>query len=209
MLFMPLAHAADWKRTILFCMIGAGLDGETQVGPAESSIDQSFSNILESLDLGAMGSFRAPGPGVAFQADVDQLIASYDIGHALNDRFELLAGARYNSIDLDLTLRGPEQLRERPRRQGLGRSVRGLQRHAAARREARARAARRRRWFRCRREARVAGRRAPDLEFRRDFFRHFGYRILDTDYEDGSGASYFKYDVTMSGPGAGMGWRFR
>jgi hypothetical protein len=36
-----------------------------------------------------------------------------------------------------------------------------------------------------------------------------GYRILDTDYEEGSGSGYFKYDVTMSGPGIGFGWRFR
>jgi hypothetical protein len=40
-------------------------------------------------------------------------------------------------------------------------------------------------------------------------FATFGYRILDTGYEDGSGASLFRYDVTMSGPGIGMRWRFR
>jgi hypothetical protein len=58
----------------------------------------------------------------------------------------------------------------------------------------------------------MAGRRARELEFRsfsETFFASVGYRILDTDYEDGSGASYFKYDVTMSGPGVGIGWRFR
>jgi hypothetical protein len=32
----------------------------------------------------------------------------------------------------------------------------------------------------------------------------FGYRYMDIDYEDGSGADLFKYDVSMHGPGVGV-----
>ncbi len=32
----------------------------------------------------------------------------------------------------------------------------------------------------------------------------FGYRFLDVDYEDGSGADLFKFDVQMSGPIVGL-----
>ena len=35
-----------------------------------------------------------------------------------------------------------------------------------------------------------------------------GYRYLDVDYENGSGASLFKYDVVTSGPGLGFSFRF-
>ncbi len=35
-----------------------------------------------------------------------------------------------------------------------------------------------------------------------------GYRILDVDYDSGSGANLFEYDVTMSGPIVGLAYRF-
>ena len=35
-----------------------------------------------------------------------------------------------------------------------------------------------------------------------------GYRILDVDYDDGSGSDLFEYDVSMSGPIAGLAIRF-
>lgn len=35
-----------------------------------------------------------------------------------------------------------------------------------------------------------------------------GYRVLDVDYEDGSGTGKFAYDVTMSGPILGLAFRF-
>src|SRR5262249_53005036 len=117
------AQSSDWQRTMLFYMIGASLDGDTQLGSVATDVHESFSDILDNLDLGAMGSFQARrgewAPTVdviytslsqdggtsafSFNAEVDQLIASYDIAYALNERFEVLGGARYNSIDLDLT----------------------------------------------------------------------------------------------------------
>jgi opacity protein-like surface antigen len=35
-----------------------------------------------------------------------------------------------------------------------------------------------------------------------------GYRILDVDYDDGSGSDLFEYDISMSGPIAGLSIRF-
>ena len=34
-----------------------------------------------------------------------------------------------------------------------------------------------------------------------------GYRILDVDYDDGSGSDLFEYDIDMSGPIAGLAIR--
>jgi hypothetical protein len=31
-----------------------------------------------------------------------------------------------------------------------------------------------------------------------------GYRVLDQDYEDGTGLNRFKWDMRMSGPGLGL-----
>jgi len=35
-----------------------------------------------------------------------------------------------------------------------------------------------------------------------------GYRYMNMDYENGSGASLFKYDMSMSGPGLGAAFTF-
>jgi hypothetical protein len=35
-----------------------------------------------------------------------------------------------------------------------------------------------------------------------------GYRYLDADYEDGSGADVFKYDMVTAGPGIGVSFKF-
>lgn len=36
----------------------------------------------------------------------------------------------------------------------------------------------------------------------------FAYRYLDVDYEDGSGSSFFKYDIATSGPGVAVVFTF-
>jgi len=35
-----------------------------------------------------------------------------------------------------------------------------------------------------------------------------GYRILDMDYEEGSGADYFRYDVSTAGPMLGLNFKW-
>jgi hypothetical protein len=225
-----LAHSAEWDHTMLIYLLGAGLDGKSQVGAIEADIDQSFSDILEHLDVGGMGTYRASGeiwthtidaiytglsgnaplgPNGRFGAEVDQLIASYDIGYRLAERVEVVAGVRYNSIDVDLavtTFAGT--MRTSGDKDWLdpyigARSIIpfndtfGLTLHAD-----------------------VGGFGiGSDLAWQavvwlnwnmsKTFFGAIGYRILDTDYEDSSGNRFFKFDVAIHGPGLGFGWRFR
>src|SRR5262245_42811389 len=229
-LYMPLASAqsSDWQRTMLFYLIGASLDGDTQIGSTVTDVHESFSDILDNLDLGAMGSFQArrgewahtvdviytslsqdgSTSGLTFNAGVDQLIASYDIAYALNERFEVLGGARYNSIDLDLTIRsatGSANGRDSKdwidpyigfnANFSLGDKWSLILRADIGGFDVGSKLA----WQAV---ARV------NWNFSDTLFATFGYRVLDTDYEDGSGSSLFKYDVTLSGPGVGIGWRF-
>jgi hypothetical protein len=222
------AQSSEWEHTLLFYLFDAGVDGESQIGSTVSEVDESFSNILEHLDMGGMGSFRATKQpwahtidaiysnssddvalpsDVRVKAEVDQLIASYDIGYQLSDRFEVLVGARFNSIDLELTEYGPTQRVASGSQDwidpyiGLN-SVLPFNEHLA---------------LALRGDvggfdigSKLAWQAIVRLNwsFSETFYATFGYRILDTDYEDGAGESFFKYDVTMSGPGAGFGWRF-
>lgn len=223
------AQSSDWERTLVIYVLGAGIDGEAQLGAAVANADQSFSDILENLDVGGMGAFRASKwpwthtidaiyvglsdeatvPGVNFNVEVDQLIASYDIGYELTENLEALAGLRYNSIDVDLTVRtlsatlssaGDKDWLDPyvglsgriPLTDTLALTLRGdIGGFDIGSKLA---------W-----QAVVL----LDWRFSETFLAALGYRVLDTDYEDGSGARFFRYDVTMSGPALGIGWRFR
>jgi hypothetical protein len=225
-----LAQGQDWERTMVIYLLGAGMDGQVQIGPVTTDIDQSFSDILENLDFGVMGSFHArreqlahtldvvyvglgvttTGPaGARFEAEVDQLIASYDIAYFLGERLEVLAGARYNSLDTTLDVRGPFGVRSADKdidwidpyvgvrsTLPLGDSFSLTLRGDVGGFDVGSKLA----W-----QAVVR----LDWWFHENFAGMLGYRVLDTDYEDGSGASLFRYDVMISGPMLGFGWKFR
>lgn len=223
------AHSAEWDHTMLIYLLGAGLDGKTQLGPVVADIDQSFSDVLEHLDVGGMGSYRVSNEiwahtidaiytgstadmtlasGQRAQAESNQLIAAYDIGYAIAPHFEVLAGVRYNSLDVDLAVgsaTGPQRASGSkdwvdpfigvrsilPFSNTFGLTLRadvgGFDVGSKLAWQAIA-------WL--------------NWNLTDDFFATLGYRILDTDYEDGSGNSLFKYDIAIHGPGLGFGWRF-
>jgi hypothetical protein len=47
-----------------------------------------------------------------------------------------------------------------------------------------------------------------DYYFTKYFFAELGYRLLDDDFETGSGRNHFKYDLQMAGPYLALGVRF-
>lgn len=47
-----------------------------------------------------------------------------------------------------------------------------------------------------------------DYDLTKNVFLELGYRLLDTDFESGSGANHFVYDVTVSGPYLALGVKF-
>jgi hypothetical protein len=220
-----------WEHDFAIYLLGAGLDGETQLGPVVTQVDQSFSDILESLEIGGMGAYRArKGPwAITFDAvfvalggnqagslgvltadaDIDQLIVGADVGYSLSDRFELLAGARYNSLDLQLQLTAPG---------GGSTRVDGdedwIDPYLGARLTMPFGAA----WqlvlradiggFDVGSETAWNAVARFDWQLSENSSLLFGYRILDVDYETGSGLSLFRYDMTTSGPIAGFAWHF-
>lgn len=47
-----------------------------------------------------------------------------------------------------------------------------------------------------------------EYDFTKNFFVQLGYRLLDTDFERGSGRNHFVYDVHMAGPYFALGVKF-
>lgn len=228
---VPAAKAQDqWEHTLAGYMFGAGLDGRSQLGLISTEIDASFSDIVENLEFGAMAAYRAQSDSIAvtvdalfvglggqdtgplgseFDVDVDQIIVGADIAFRTSQAFEFLVGARYMSMDMTLTVTTPG-----------GASASGSEKED---------------WidpyvgalvtlpmsdtwsFTLRGDIGGFGV-GSDLawnavaRFNWKVSEHgnvlLGYRILDVDYENGSGSDLFVFDAAMSGPFAGFAWAF-
>lgn len=213
---------APWTLDVQLYGLAAGMDGTVGAGPLTANLDVSFSDVLENLEFGAMGSVRIGRGRWAFtgevvymslaasknnaSADLNQWVVEGRLSYRAHRLIEPFIGARYNNLTGDLI--GP-----------LGRTPTGTQD-----------------WI-----DPIVG---SDLHFplfaNLDFDLHgdvggfgigsdltwqlfpfvswqfvqrasfqIGYRFLDTDYEGGSGASAFRYDVLTHGPQLGVTLRFR
>ena len=105
------------------------MQGTAGVGALTAETDLSFSDILDNLEFGFMGTYRAStdrysitvdaiymglgvtekGPGGALKADIDmdQVGLEGDFGYALSDRFTVLAGLRYVDLEMQVEVAGP------------------------------------------------------------------------------------------------------
>lgn len=123
------AAAAEWKHEFAPYVWGSAMEGTVGIGPISAETEMSFSDILDDLEFGFMGTYRASrdrysitvdaiymglgvteeGPGGALKADIDldQVGLEADFGYAVNESFTLFGGLRYVSLDADLRVTGP------------------------------------------------------------------------------------------------------
>ena len=219
----PAAEAEDWEYDLYLYGLGAGLEGSAGIGPVDADVNLGFSDILENLELGAMGSLRARkgdwavmtdvvfvGLGAAGERasiDVDELILEVDLAYRFSEVFELLFGARYVDLDADLALRGPLGLRASAGESWVDPVV-GLRFEAPVGGK----------WTVLGRLD--AGGFGVGSDFSLQAALHAAYRLgdsasltlgwryLDIDYEDGEGRDRFKYDVVTTGPQVGVAFHF-
>jgi hypothetical protein len=104
-------------------LVFAGMGGDLTVKGREASFSQSAGDILRNLQFGVMGRTRVSykklyvgldgtymGLGAAndaVDAGVDQVTIEPSIGYRVAPFFEVLGGARYNSLNADLNFKGP------------------------------------------------------------------------------------------------------
>lgn len=213
------AGAEEWKYDLELYLLGAGIDGTAGIGLVESEIDLSFGDVLEDLELGAMGLFRARkgrwaflgdaifvglgAAGAAADVDVDQLILEGVGVYMVTDRLGLLFGGRYVDIDNEIVFRGPLGVRASGGDSWVDPVV-GLGVESPMSEK----------WtFYGRFDVGGFGVGSElsyqvklNLGYRPSerYSLRFGYRLLDIDYDDGRGADRFLYDVETSGPNAGI-----
>jgi len=122
-------HAAEWQHEVAPYLWGAAMSGSTAIGPIAVDVDASFSDILDDLEMGFMGTYRATrdrvsitvdgiymglgsdgrGPAGFVKADVDldQSALEVDVGYEVLDRLTVFGGLRYNDLAVDIKATGP------------------------------------------------------------------------------------------------------
>lgn len=224
-------QAGGWTHEIAPYLWGAGLEGTTAVGPVSADIDASFSDILDALEFGAMGSYRGSkdrmslmfdvvysglggdgkGPGEAVKADVDvdQLVLEGDVGYALTDNLHGFLGLRYVDLETRIKLKGPLGNQESVRdKVDWVDPVIGLY------------------WiwpfsgqwslglrgdiggFGIGSDFAWQGVGMLRWQVSAGFGVLFAYRYLSNDYDEGKGTNYFEYDMSMQGPAVGVVFTF-
>ena len=226
----PVVHAGDWQHEIAPYLFAAGMDGTSGIGPVETEVSQSFSDIVSNLEMGFMGAYRGTkdrysitvdtiymslgatekGPGGVLKGDIglDQLALEGDFGYAISDAVTVLGGLRYNDISSDVKVSGPLGVRKASGSKSWVDPLVGA----------------------------IYTHRFNDtwsLNLRGDVggfgigsdFAWQGlatvrwqvtptvgvlgaYRYIDMDYEDGSGNRRFLYDMAISGPALGVVFSF-
>ena len=129
-----LAEGSDWGYEISPYLFATGLAGDTGVNGVTAEVDMDFGDILDRLDSAVMVSFAASndrwtiltdviyarlkdektrdwqGPGGlgpltgALEATVTEEVFHLAIGYRVAPGLDLIGGARYTSLDVDLDL---------------------------------------------------------------------------------------------------------
>jgi hypothetical protein len=122
-------HAEEWKHEIAPYLWGAALDGTSGVGDVVADVDVSFSDLLDDLEFGFMGTYRASrdrfsvtvdavymglgaterGPGGRLKADIDldQVALEANAGYEVRERLVVFGGLRYNDLSAEVVATGP------------------------------------------------------------------------------------------------------
>jgi hypothetical protein len=215
------ADDGEWEYMVIPYFLGAGMDGDVAVLGRPVTVDASFGDILDQLEFGFMGHFEAANDkwvvlgdlfyvGLGAQppqvtVDINQWIVEGGVGRKIGQNLTLLGGFRFNRLDAKLGFRGP-----------IGIEVEGDQDFLDP-------------YIGARISAPLSDRFAIYVRgdiggfgVGSDFAWFFSpalginlsqnislfviYRWDHIDYENEDDG--FKFDVTISGPGAGIGFRF-
>lgn len=221
---------SSWSNQGLIYLLGPTLDGTSGIGPIDTDVDMSASDVFETLDGAFLGMYRGEGErwgvmidvvymdlkadgsgdGGAFsgEVEVEQTTAIASATYRLSPTTQLMAGALYNDVSAGISLKGP---RDRVREQSAGDDwvdpIVGVLFETPIGGG---------NWsFTGAAQLGGFGVGADLVTILTGSFSYrfndwssldIGYRYLDFDYEDGGGLDRFKFDMKEHGPA--VGWRF-
>jgi len=224
------AQAGEWKHEFAPYVWGAAMEGQSGIGPVTVDVDVSFSDIVDNLETGFQGVYRgtkdrvsvtvdlvymglgATGNGpegyVRGDVDMDQVALEVAGGYEVLERLVVFGALRYNDISMEIDTSGPLGTRSAsldedwidpvigahytiPFADKWSFTLRGDIGGFGVGSDFAWQAIGSVRWQANERLGVVGA-----------------YRYFEMDYENGSGADYFKYDMATSGPGVGVVFTF-
>jgi hypothetical protein len=220
-LALPAADNDQWTFDLTLYGLAAAMSGDVAVRGVPADVDVGFDQIWDNLEFGAMGKLRVGHGRWALTADViymglgaskdgvsvdmDQWVAEPTLSYQVTKNFEALAGVRYNNLALDIN--GPLGLDPSGTEDWWDPIVGANLVLPFAER------------FSVNLRADIGGfgvgsdltwQAFPFLgwQLSESISLQAGYRVVYVDYESGSGADRFKYDIYTHGPQVGFSFRF-
>ena len=108
------AEESPWSFDVSVYMLALGISGDLGIGPVTAGIDVNVDDVLNNLDFGAMGSVRVgygpwalttevlymglSGSRNSINVEMDQLLLEPTLTYRVSKYVEPLAGVRYNNI---------------------------------------------------------------------------------------------------------------
>ena len=208
----------DWSATFVLYLLGPTLDGSVGIGPGTGDVDMGAGDVFSMLDSAFLGIYAGEGerwgvdisgPGGILRGEVGnkQLTGLVSASYRVSERTRLLAGLMYTDITADIRITGPINPRYAKTSESWVDPVVGVAFNTP---------------FGARWDftalAQVGGGVSADLaygltasfawKFGQSTSLTLGYRYLYFDYEDGSGAGRFKFDMKQHGPAIGFRFNF-
>ncbi len=219
------AKTDEWQFTVAPYLILPWMNGTTAVKGYELEVNANPSDIFSNLQFGAMGYFEARKARWAFGVDalymalgssIDQPPLNIDVNQGaytfvgmrqVHENVDVLFGARWNVLQGKLSFKGPLQTVLNDTKQWVDPIV-GLRLKQNFRGK----------WH-FSLEGDIGGFGAASkfawelypvvgVDVHKRVSLDLGYRVLGMDYDTGSGANYFKYDVITQGIVLGASFHF-
>lgn len=219
------ADKSDWIFDVSLYGVAAGMSGNVTAKGVPADIDVGFDQILENLKMGGMGTVRVGYDRWSLSADViymdlagskgttsveaQQWLVQPMLGYQLCPGFAMTAGTRYNNLDVTVQTTTPlGSFRATSGTIAWWDPILGAQVGLPLGKK-----------FSFNFSGDIGGfgvgsdltwQAYPyfDWQFAKCASLQLGYRFLYTDYESGSGATLFKYDILTSGPQVGFTFHF-
>jgi len=225
-LMPPAARAEEEEKRKLTLdssvyLLAAGMSGDVTIKGITTDLDVGFGDMMESLELGTMGTvrvgygrwalttdviFMALGASKGgFSGDIDQWIVEPSLSYQVCRYFEPLVGVRYNSIRGEI--RGPAGRNATGRQDWFEPFVGALLMLPLGEKFS----------LNLRGDAggfgvgtELSWQAFPyvNWDISRRCSLQAGYRWVSTDYDTGRGANRFAYDVLSQGPQVGLTFKF-
>jgi hypothetical protein len=224
------ASGEGWSSSFVLYLLGPTLDGTVGIGPVDGDVGMNAGDVFSSLDSAFLGIYAGEGEHWGIVADVvymdlseddlsgplglvrgevgnKQLVSLVSASYRVSDHTRLLAGLMYTDITADIRLTGPINSRYAKTSVSWVDPVVGVLFNSPVGA----------RWD-FTGLAQVGGGVGADLaygltasfawKFGQSTSLTLGYRYLYFDYEDGSGAGRFKFDMKQHGPAVGFRFNF-